>query len=138
MKNLNIVSLFSGAGELDIEFKRSGFNIIYANEYDKTIWNTVEYNFQETPLDKRDIRDIISQDIPDCIGIIGGPPCQSWSEAGSLRGIEDPRGKLFFDYIRIIKNKKPLFFVAENVPGILHERNIKAFNSILDGFKARA
>ena len=120
MKNLNVVSLFSGAGELDIEFKRSGFNIIYANEYDKTIWNTVEYNFQATPLDKRDIRNIISQDIPDCIGIIGGPPCQSWSEAGSLRGIEDPRGKLFFDYIRIIKNKKPLFFVAENVPGILH------------------
>jgi DNA (cytosine-5)-methyltransferase 1 len=52
-----------------------------------------------------------------------------------LRGINDSRGKLFFDYIRIIKDKKPLFFLAENVSGILHERNKEAFNAILTGFK---
>ncbi len=135
MKNLNIVSLFSGAGGLDSGFKKAGFNTIYANEYDKTIWSTFQHNFSNVNLDKRDIRKILSNEIPSCIGIIGGPPCQSWSEAGSLRGINDPRGKLFFEYIRIIKDKKPLFFVAENVSGILHNRNKEAFNNILKEFK---
>lgn len=132
---MNIVSLFAGAGGLDLGFKKAGFNTIYANEYDKTIWQTFEHNFLNVKLDKRDIRNIQSSEIPDCIGIVGGPPCQSWSEAGSLRGINDARGKLFFDYIRIIKEKKPKFFVAENVAGILHERNKDAFNSILKCFK---
>lgn len=132
---MNIVSLFAGAGGLDLGFKKAGFKTIYANEYDKTIWQTFEHNFPNVKLDKRDIREIKSSQIPDCVGIIGGPPCQSWSEAGSLRGINDARGKLFFDYIRIIKDKKPKFFVAENVAGILHERNKEAFNSILSGFK---
>ena len=135
MVNLNIVSLFSGAGGLDLGFEKAGFKTIYANEYDKSIWDTFEYNFKNTKLDKRDIRKINSNEIPDCVGVIGGPPCQSWSEAGSLRGINDSRGKLFFDYIRIIKDKKPLFFVAENVSGILHGRNAEAFNNIIQGFK---
>lgn len=135
MVRLNIVSLFSGAGGLDLGFEKAGFKTIYANEYDKSIWDTFEYNFKNTKLDKRDIRKINSNEIPDCIGVIGGPPCQSWSEAGSLRGINDSRGKLFFDYIRIIKDKKPLFFVAENVSGILHSRNAEAFNNIIQGFK---
>ena len=135
MKKLNIVSLFSGAGGLDLGFKKAGFNTIYANEYDKSIWQTFERNFKDVTLDKRDIRKINGNEIPDCIGIIGGPPCQSWSEAGSLRGINDSRGKLFLDYIRIIKEKKPLFFVAENVAGIIHERNKEAFNLILSEFR---
>ena len=118
---------------LGFGFKRAGFNIIWANEYDKSIWDTFEYNFPNTILDKRDIK--LIDNIPDCIGIIGGPPCQSWSEAGSLRGINDPRGKLFFEYIRIIKEKKPLFFLAENVAGILHERNKESFNYIINCFK---
>jgi len=130
-----IISLFSGAGGLDLGFKMAGFNTIYANEYDKTIWQTFETNFINTKLDKRDIRKINSNEIPDCLGVIGGPPCQSWSEAGSMRGIDDARGKLFFDYIRIIKEKKPLFFLAENVSGILHDRNKEAFNRILNEFK---
>ena len=96
---MNIVSLFAGAGGLDLGFKKAGFNTIYANEYDKTIWQTFEHNFLNVKLNKRDIRNIQSSEIPDCIGIVGGPPCQSWSEAGSLRGINDARGKLFFDYI---------------------------------------
>jgi DNA-cytosine methyltransferase len=84
---LNIVSLFSGCGGLDLGFSQAGFNIIWANEYDKDIWETYQKNYSDTFLDKRDIREIASKEIPDCIGIIGGPPCQSWSEAGSQRGI---------------------------------------------------
>ena len=60
-----------------------------------------------------DIRDIKESDFPDEVdGIIGGPPCQSWSEAGALRGIDDERGQLFFDYIRILRDKQPKFFFS--------------------------
>lgn len=132
---MNIVSLFSGCGGLDLGFEQAGFNVIWANEYDKSIWDTYEYNHSHTQLDKRDIRKIITDDIPDCIGIIGGPPCQSWSEAGAQRGIDDSRGQLFFDYIRILKEKKPLFFLAENVSGILAKKHDGAFTNILAHFK---
>ena len=107
-----VVSLFSGAGGLDKGFEKAGFDIIWANEYDSSIWETFEYNFPNTYLDKRSIRNVPSIDIPECIGIIGGPPCQSWSEAGALRGIEDERGQLFYEFIRILRDKKPLFFLA--------------------------
>ncbi len=95
MKNNKIVSLFSGAGGLDLGFKQAGFEIIWSNEYDKTIWETHQYNFPESFLDKRSITDIEQSEVPDCVGIIGGPPCQSWSEAGSGRGINDHRGQYF-------------------------------------------
>lgn len=135
MKNkYKIVSLFSGAGGLDLGFERAGFKIILANEYDKSIWETYEKN-HKTPLDKRDIRKIDSSDIPDCDGIIGGPPCQSWSEAGSMKGIEDSRGQLFYDFIRLLKNKHPKFFVAENVSGMLSKRHEKAVNNIIKLFE---
>ena len=84
---MNIVSLFSGAGGLDLGFKKAGFNIVYANEYDKDIWETYRKNSPETFLDTRSITDINENEIPNCDGIIGGPPCQSWSAAGSLRGM---------------------------------------------------
>lgn len=132
---MNIVSLFSGCGGLDLGFQQAGFNVIWANEHDKSIWDTYEFNHSNTQLDKRDIRKIVTDDIPDCIGIIGGPPCQSWSEAGAQRGIDDSRGQLFFDYIRILKEKKPLFFLAENVGGILAKKHDKAFTNILSHFK---
>ncbi len=84
---------------------------------------------------EKDIRKLSSEDFPDNIdGIIGGPPCQSWSEAGSLKGIKDARGQLFYDYIRILKDKQPLFFVAENVSGMLAARNSEAVKSFLNLF----
>ena len=84
---------------------------------------------------EKDIRKLSSEDFPDNIdGIIGGPPCQSWSEAGSVKGIKDARGQLFYDYIRILKDKQPLFFVAENVPGMLAARNSEAVISFLNLF----
>ena len=88
---------------------------------------TFRTNFPNTPLDTQDIRKIKSNEIPDCDGIIGGPPCQSWSEAGALRGIKDNRGKLFFDFVRIIRDKQPKFFLAENVAGMLAQRKPGCF-----------
>ena len=130
-----IVSLFSCAGGLDKGFEKAGFDIVWANEYDSTIWETFEHNFPNTVLDRRSIRNVPSEDIPDCIGIIGGPPCQSWSEAGALRGINDSRGQLFYEFIRILRDKKPLFFLAENVEGMLAQRHSEALSNIIKLFK---
>ena len=104
---MNIITLFSGSGGLDLGFKKSGFNVLWANEYDKSIWETYEKNNPDVHLDRRSIVDIESHEVPDCDGMIGGPPCQSWSEAGSLRGINDERGQLFYDFIRLLRGKKP-------------------------------
>lgn len=119
---MNLVSLFSGCGGLDLGFERAGFNIIWANELDKTIHETYRKNFPNTFLDTRDIKNIPSQDIPDCDGIIGGPPCQSWSCGGMKKGFKDKRGLLFLEFIRIITEKQPKFFLAENVKGILSKK----------------
>lgn len=133
---MNVISLFSGCGGLDLGFEKAGFNIPVANEFDKTIWDTFEANHPKTKLIKGDIRNIKESDFPDEVdGIIGGPPCQSWSEAGTLRGIEDDRGKLFFDYIRILKDKQPKFFLAENVSGMLANRHSKAVQNIISMFE---
>lgn len=133
---MRLASLFTGAGGLDLGFKKAGFNIVWANEYDATIWETFELNFPTTKLDKRSIVNIPVSEIPNIDGIIGGPPCQSWSEAGTGRGINDKRGQLFYDYIRILKGKQPKFFLAENVSGILHSKHEKAFTDIIKQFES--
>lgn len=137
---MNVISLFSGCGGLDLGFERAGFRIPVANEFDKGIWETYKVNHPNTTLIEGDIRRISKSDIEPFLdggevdGIIGGPPCQSWSEAGALRGIEDERGKLFFDYIRILKDFKPKFFLAENVSGMLADRHSEAVQNILSMF----
>ena len=133
---MKVISLFSGCGGLDLGFEKAGFDIPIANEFDKTIWETFKVNHPKTRLIEGDIRNIKESDFPDEIdGIIGGPPCQSWSEAGALRGINDARGQLFFEYIRILKDKKPKFFLAENVSGMLANRHAEAVKNILKMFK---
>lgn len=136
---MKVISLFSGCGGLDLGFEKAGFEIPIANEFDATIFDTFKVNHPNTHLIERDIRDITKKDITpyidgDIDGIIGGPPCQSWSEAGSLRGIDDARGQLFFDYIRILKEFQPKFFLAENVSGMLANRHSKAVENILSLF----
>lgn len=133
---MNIISLFSGCGGLDLGFERAGFDIPVANEYDKTIWETFKVNHPKTHLIEGDIRKVNEADFPsDVDGIIGGPPCQSWSEAGSLRGINDERGQLFFDYIRILRKVQPKFFLAENVSGMLANRHNEAVQNIITLFE---
>ena len=133
---MKIISLFSGCGGLDLGFEKAGFEIPVANEFDKTIWETFKVNHPKTHLIEDDIRNIDEVDFPnDVDGIIGGPPCQSWSEAGALRGINDERGRLFFEYIRILHDKQPKFFLAENVSGMLANRHSEAVKNILRMFE---
>ena len=131
---MNIVSFFAGCGGLDLGFTLAGFKTIWANECDREIWQTYELNHPDTYLDRRDIREVSSGDIPDCIGIVGGPPCQSWSEAGKQKGIKDDRGQLFLEYIRILRDKQPLFCLAENVSGMLHKKHSSALKNIVAAF----
>ena len=129
---MNLISLFSGAGGLDLGFHKAGFHTIIANEFDPKICPTFRANFPKTRLIEGDIRKVSENVFPEHIsGIIGGPPCQSWSEGGALRGIEDARGQLFYEYIRILKATQPLFFVAENVSGMLASRHSKAVSGFM-------
>lgn len=132
---MKVISLFSGCGGLDLGFEKAGFEVPLANEFDKTIWETFKRNHPRTHLIEGDIREIDESLFDDDVdGIIGGPPCQSWSEAGSLKGINDARGQLFYDYIRILRRVKPKFFLAENVSGMLANRHNEAVKNILDMF----
>lgn len=130
-----VASFFAGAGGLDLGFQRAGFNIPWACEYDRNIWETYRANHPNTHLDTRSIVDVRVEDLPDRVdGIIGGPPCQSWSLAGTMNGIEDPRGQLFYNYIELIRLKQPAFFVAENVPGMISSRHREEFDRIINKF----
>lgn len=132
---MKVVSLFSGCGGLDLGFEKAGFSVVWANEYDSSIHATYRLNHPNTRLCTLDIREIKSDDIPDCDGIIGGPPCQSWSLGGKCLGIADDRGRLVYDYIRIVKDKKPKFFIMENVPGMVTPRHFNAFNEFINLFR---
>lgn len=133
---MKILSLFSGCGGLDLGFEKAGFEIPVANEFDPTIWETFKVNHPKTQLLECDIKNIKEEDLPkDIDGIIGGPPCQSWSEAGAMRGINDSRGQLFFEYIRLLKILKPKFFLAENVSGMLSKKHKEAVENFIKLFK---
>tara|TARA_R100001163_G_C5068510_1_gene209037 strand:+ start:9396 stop:10439 length:1044 start_codon:yes stop_codon:yes gene_type:complete len=127
-----LISLFSGCGGLDLGFELEGFEIVFANDCDKICKATYEYNFPGAILDGRKIENIKSEDFPNNIdGIIGGSPCQSWSVAGSNKGEDDPRGRVFFEYLRVINDMSPKFFVIENVEGILRATHRPTLTKIL-------
>lgn len=132
---LNILSFFSGCGGLDLGFHKAGFHTLWANDNSRSIEETYKKNFPNTDIQIQDITTIDIEELPqNIVGIIGGPPCQSWSAAGNRLGIKDKRGKLFLTFINIIKKKQPLFILAENVKGILSKSNQKAFTKICKQF----
>lgn len=131
---MKVISLFSGAGGLDLGFTNAGFKIAFANDNDSDVLETFEKN-HKIKIDGRSITNIPSNELPNTDGIIGGPPCQSWSLAGAMRGINDLRGKLFYEYLRILEDKKPLFFLAENVAGIVSSAHRAEFQKILLRFE---
>ncbi len=131
----NILSLFSGAGGLDLGFKNAGFSIDTSNDIDKRTYDTYKYNFTNTTHINGSISDLNLSNLKKSYdGIIGGPPCQSWSVAGKQKGIEDSRGKLFYEYLRILNMVKPKFFLAENVSGILQKKHSKILKKLIKSF----
>ena len=115
---MRIVSLFSGAGGLDLGFSQAGHEIIWANDIDKDACATYRKNIGDHIVCS-DIKDIDIHSIPDCDIVIGGFPCQGFSMANMRRSIEDERNQLYKFFYSVIKEKQPRFFVAENVKGIL-------------------
>lgn len=112
-----MVSLFSGCGGLDLGFKQAGYDIVYANDFDKDAQRVYEANFGE--IDKRNILDISEDEIPECDVLTGGFPCQPFSNAGNRKGVSDSRGNLYKECLRIIQAKQPKVVVFENVRGLL-------------------
>lgn len=128
---MKVVSFFAGCGGLDLGFEQAGYEVVWANDFDKAIHETYQFNHPNTYLCKSDISALTVTDIPDCDGFIGGPPCQSWSDGGKQLGLNDERGRLFLDYIRLIKEKRPKFFIIENVQGIISDKHFSTFLSFL-------
>jgi DNA (cytosine-5)-methyltransferase 1 len=114
---MNVISLFSGAGGMDLGFIKAGHNIIWVNDFDKDSCDTYNNYFKHEPICKP-IEDIPSEKIPDGDVVIGGFPCQGFSIANPYRHLEDNRNKLYLELLRVIRDKKPKYFIAENVTGL--------------------
>ena len=132
---LKVVSMFSGAGGMDIGFINAGFEIIWANDFFEEAVNSYRKNVGKHIL-HGDITKISSDDIPDNPDvIIGGFPCQGFSVANTRRSMEDKRNFLYKEMLRVISDKKPKFFVAENVKGLLSIEGGKVFDMIKKDFE---
>ncbi|WNL27334.1 DNA cytosine methyltransferase [Arcobacter cryaerophilus gv. pseudocryaerophilus] len=135
---MKVISLFSGAGGMDLGFVESGFEIVWANDFDLDATRTYSHNIGNHIV-HGDITKIKSEDIPYGKGeidvIIGGFPCQGFSVANNKRSIEDERNFLYREMLRVIKDKEPKYFVAENVKGILSLHHGKVFELIKSDFK---
>lgn len=130
-----VISLFSGAGGLDLGFIKEGFEIIWANDFFTDAVNTYKKNIGNHIV-YGDIRMISSDSIPNNPDvIIGGFPCQGFSIANTKRNMEDKRNFLYKEMLRIIKDKKPKMFLAENVKGILSMCQGKVIKMIINDFK---
>ena len=132
---MNIVSLFSGAGGLDLGFIQAGHKIVWANDTVKDCVATYRLNIGNHIV-QRDIRDVDSGDIPECDAVIGGFPCQGFSQANMRKSPLDNRNKLYLEFVRVVRDKRPRFFIAENVRGILSYQQGEVLREIIESFAA--
>lgn len=134
-KKYKVISLFSGAGGMDLGFINAGFEIIWANDFFQDAVNSYRKNIGKHMI-YGDITKISSDDIPNGADvIIGGFPCQGFSIANTNRSMEDKRNFLYKEMLRIIKDKNPKFFLAENVKGLLSMENGRVFEMIKKDFE---
>ena len=124
---MTVGSLFSGIGGIDLGFKQAGFEIAWANELDRDAAKTYRHNFGGEHLVERDIKSVRTDDIPNFDVLVAGFPCQPFSIAGKQKGFDDPRGNLFFEIARIVKDKRPPVIFLENVANLLEHDDGKTF-----------
>ena len=135
-KKFRVISLFSGAGGMDLGFISAGFDIVWANDFFKEAVESYKKNINEDIV-FGDITKIKSSEMPDDIDlVIGGFPCQGFSVANTKRSMKDERNFLYKEMLRVIKDKKPKFFVAENVKGILSMEKGKVIEMIKKDFES--
>ncbi|MFN0257727.1 DNA cytosine methyltransferase [Pedobacter ureilyticus] len=130
---MDIVSLFSGAGGLDLGLINAGHKIVWANDIDRDSCLSYEKNIGSHIVHK-DICEVKAEEIPDCDVVVGGFPCQGFSLANKLRHSDDDRNTLYRQFYRVINEKKPAYFLAENVRGILSLDNGNAIKQIVSDF----
>lgn len=138
-----VISLFSGAGGFDIGFCQAGFETAVMVEMDESCCQTLRINCPDVPIINSDIKELSTQEILEAAGlrigeaalVMGGPPCQSFSLAGKRMGMDDPRGELVLEFVRVVREALPVAFVMENVKGMVSWRGGRALDAILDEFK---
>ena len=133
-KPLRVVSLFSGSGGMDLAFKQEGFDIVWANDINHLACATFKKNFGNHIVEGN-ICDIESKDVPACDVILGGFPCQDFSVVWKRMGIKTDRGNLYRQFVRLVTDKRPKLFIAENVKGLLSANNGKAVKQIVSDFE---
>lgn len=139
-----VISLFSGAGGLDIGFARAGFKTAVMVELDPSCCKTLRKNLPDIPLIEGDLNQVPTQRILETGGlrpleaalVIGGPPCQSFSLAGDRMGLDDPRGRLVLEFIRVVREALPVGFVMENVRGLENWKGGRAVQAIFNEIAA--
>lgn len=139
-KKFNVISIYSGAGGIDIGFKKAGFNILYATDHWKPACITLKHNKTAKIVECKDIKEIDFKEILNKLNIneldclVGGPPCPAYSKSrfylkDKKRGIQDKDGKFTLsEYIRALKELNPKVFLFENVPGFTFKPHLEALD----------
>lgn len=149
MEKIKVVSLFCGCGGMDLgviggfnflgkEYKKNPFEIVYSVDNDEYCTKIYNDNFENHCVVK-DVRNLKISDLPDFDLLIGGFPCQSFSISAQnppRLGYKDERGMLFFEMVKVLKERQPRFFIAENVKGLLSANEGKAFPMIMSEFRS--
>lgn len=128
--SMRVCSLFSGIGGIDLGFAQAGFDIVWANEIDKSAAATYKHNLEANAIVVGNIKNINVRDIPDFDVLAAGFPCQSFSTAGSQRGFDDSRGNLFFQVVKVVEAKKPKVIFLENVENLIEHDDGKSFLTV--------
>lgn len=138
-KKPTVVDLFSGLGGFHMGFENQGFDVLLAIDNNPDVKNTHIVNFPEIPFIWKNIENVSNEEIDKILKgkkvdvIIGGPPCQGFSMIGK-RNLDDPRNKLFKEFLRIVNHLKPKYFVMENVKGLTTMDNGNVMKKIIDEF----
>ena len=139
MANFNFIDLFAGIGGMRLAFESAGGECVFSSEWDKEAQKTYEANFGELP--EGDITKISAAEIPNFDVLLAGFPCQPFSSIGQRAGFKhETQGTLFYDVLRIIKEKRPASFLLENVMGLVNHDKGRTFEVIqknleLEGYK---
>ena len=136
--SLKTIDLFAGVGGIRLGFEQAGFETVWENDFEPKCADTYDLNFGDKAQTVADITKVNEKNIPDCDFVIGGFPCQAFSIAGYRKGFEDEkgRGNLFLDVARIIKEKKPVGFMLENVKNLKGHDHGNTFKVIKETLEA--
>lgn len=132
-ESYKVASLFSGSGGMDLGFEMAGFEVVWANDVNHWAVETYNRNFEGKAVEGS-VVDISADAIPRCDVITGGFPCQDFSMIWKRMGIKSERGNLYRHFVRIVVEKQPKIFIAENVRGLLSANGGKAVKQIVDDF----